>query len=200
LLTDKQVYSFILQPGFSTKENVTEFSGRGVGMDVVAKNIAAIGGAISVDSVEGMGTTMSIRIPLTLAIIDGMIVKVGKTIYTVPTISIIESFRLREQNLITDPDNNEMIMIRGQCYPVLRLHERFGIQSGITDLYEGIMLMVEVEGKSLCLFADSLVGQQQVVVKALPGYIKKMPGIAGCTLLGDGSVSLILDVDGLIKA
>lgn len=200
LLTDKQVYSFILQPGFSTKENVTEFSGRGVGMDVVAKNIAAIGGAISVDSVEGMGTTMSIRIPLTLAIIDGMIVKVGKTIYTVPTISIVESFRLREQNLITDPDNNEMIMIRGQCYPVLRLHERFGIQSGITDLYEGIMLMVEVEGKSLCLFADSLVGQQQVVVKALPGYIKKMPGIAGCTLLGDGSVSLILDVDGLIKA
>ncbi|QJW45171.1 chemotaxis protein CheA [bacterium BFN5] len=199
LLTDKQVYSFILQPGFSTKENVTEFSGRGVGMDVVAKNIAAIGGAISVDSVEGMGTTMSIRIPLTLAIIDGMIVKVGKTIYTVPTISIVESFRLREQNLITDPDNNEMIMIRGQCYPVLRLHERFGIQSGIMDLYEGIMLMVEVEGKSLCLFADSLVGQQQVVVKALPAYIKKMPGIAGCTLLGDGSVSLILDIDGLIK-
>ncbi|GBG57655.1 chemotaxis protein CheA [Sporomusaceae bacterium FL31] len=198
-LTDKQVYSFILKPGFSTKENITEFSGRGVGMDVVAKNIAAIGGAISVDSVEGMGTTMSIRIPLTLAIIDGMIIKVGKTIYTVPTISIKESFRLREQNLITDPDNNEMIMIRGQCYPVLRLHERFGIQSGLTDLYEGIMLMVEIEGRSLCLFADSLVGQQQVVVKALPSYIKKMPGIAGCTLLGDGSVSLILDVDGLIR-
>jgi two-component system chemotaxis sensor kinase CheA len=198
-LTDKQVYAFILKPGFSTKECVTEYSGRGVGMDVVAKNIAAIGGAISVDSAEGVGTTMSIRIPLTLAIIDGMTVKVGDSVYTVPTIAIKESFRLREQNLITDPDNREMIMIRGQCYPVLRLHERFKIKTAVADLYEGIMLMVELEGKSACLLVDALLGQQQVVVKALPGYIKKMQGIAGCTLLGDGSVSLILDVDGLIQ-
>ncbi|HWR07862.1 chemotaxis protein CheA [Sporomusa sp.] len=197
-LTDKQVYAFILHPGFSTKEVVTEFSGRGVGMDVVAQNITAIGGAITVDSVAGVGTSMSIRIPLTLAIIDGMIVSVGHTIYTVPIISIKESFRLKDQNLIKDVDNNEMLMIRGQCYPVLRLHERFGIKAGKTDLYEGIMLMVEVDGRSLCLFVDSLLGQQQVVVKALPGYIKKKQGLAGCTLLGDGSVSLILDVAGLL--
>lgn len=198
LLTDQQVYSFILQPGFSTKDAVTEFSGRGVGMDVVAKNIEKVGGTIRVDSVQGEGTTMSIRIPLTLAIIDGMKVKVGTSIYTIPIIAIKESFRLQDQNLITDTNNNEMIMIRGQCYPVLRLHERFKVQAMATDLRAGIMVMVEVDGKSLCLFADSLLGQQQVVVKALPNYIKKIKGIAGCTMLGDGSVSLILDVAGLV--
>ena len=198
VLTDKQVYSFILLPGFSTKDAVTEFSGRGVGMDVVAKNIEKVGGTISVDSVRGEGTTMSIRIPLTLAIIDGMKVKVGTSIYTIPIIAITESFRLQEQNLITDTDNNEMIMIRGQCYPVMRLHERFNVQAAATDLHKGIVVMVEVDGKSLCLFADSLLGQQQVVVKALPSYIKKVKGIAGCTMLGDGSVSLILDVAGLV--
>jgi len=197
LLTDQQVYSFILQPGFSTKDVVTEFSGRGVGMDVVAKNIEKVGGTISVDSVQGEGTTMSIRIPLTLAIIDGMKVKVGNSIYTIPIIAIKESFRLQDQNLITDIDNNEMIMIRGQCYPVLRLHKRFKVQAAATDLQVGIMVMVEVDGKSLCLFADSLLGQQQVVVKALPSYIERIRGIAGCTMLGDGSVSLILDVAGL---
>ncbi|MCC5468266.1 chemotaxis protein CheA [Pelosinus baikalensis] len=197
LLTDKQVYSFILQPGFSTKDEVTEFSGRGVGMDVVSQNIEKVGGTISVDSVQGEGTTMSIRIPLTLAIIDGMKVKVGNSIYTIPIIAIKESFRLQDQNLITDAEKNEMVMIRGQCYPVLRLHDRFNVQQTTTDLREGIMVMVEVDGRSLCLFADSLLGQQQVVVKALPSYIKKIRGIAGCTMLGDGSVSLILDVAGL---
>ncbi|HEY3423233.1 MAG TPA: chemotaxis protein CheA [Negativicutes bacterium] len=197
-LSDRQVYSFILQPGFSTKDAVTEFSGRGVGMDVVAKNIEKVGGTVSVDSVKGEGSTMSIRIPLTLAIIDGMKVKVGNSIYTIPIIAIKESFRLQDQKLIRDTDNNEMIMIRGQCYPVLRLHERFKVQAATTDLREGIMVMVEVDGKSLCLFADSLLGQQQVVVKALPSYIKKIRGIAGCTMLGDGSVSLILDVAGLV--
>ena len=198
LMTDKQIYSFILQPGFSTNDAVTEFSGRGVGMDVVAKNIEQVGGMIRVDSVPGEGTTMSIKIPLTLAIIDGMKVNVGSSVYTIPIIAIKESFRLQDQNLITDTDNNEMIMIRGQCYPVLRLHKRFKVQQAVTDLRDGIVVMVEVDGKILCLFADSLVGQQQVVVKALPSYIKKIKGIAGCTMLGDGSVSLILDVAGLV--
>lgn len=196
-LSDNQVYSFILQPGFSTNDTVTEFSGRGVGMDVVAKNIEKIGGTISVDSVVGEGTTMSIRIPLTLAIIDGMNIKVGNSIYTIPIIAIKESFRLKEQNLIKDTNNNEMIMIRGECHPVLRLYERFQVKTEVKDLKEGIMVMVEADGKGICLFADSLLGQQQVVVKALPSYIKKTKGIAGCTLLGDGGVSLILDVAAL---
>lgn len=193
-LTDSQIYSFILQPGFSTNDKVTEFSGRGVGMDVVAKNIEKVGGTISVDSIVGQGTTMTIRIPLTLAIIDGMNVKVGEAIYTIPIIAIKESFRLKEQNLIKDTDHNEMIMIRGECYPVVRLYERFQVVAAVTDLKEGIMIMVEADGKGICLFADSLLGQQQVVVKALPAYIKKRSGIAGCTLLGDGGISLILDI------
>lgn len=196
-LSDNQVYSFILQPGFSTNDTVTEFSGRGVGMDVVAKNIEKIGGTISVDSIVGEGTTMSIRIPLTLAIIDGMNIKVGNSIYTIPIIAIKESFRLKEQNLIKDTNNNEMIMIRGECHPVLRLYERFQVTTEVKDLKEGIMVMAEADGKGICLFADSLLGQQQVVVKALPSYIKKTKGIAGCTLLGDGGVSLIIDVAAL---
>lgn len=196
-LADSQIYSFILQPGFSTSDTVTEFSGRGVGMDVVAKNIEKIGGTIHVDSTEGKGTAISIRIPLTLAIIDGMNVRVGKSIYTIPIIAIQESFRLKDQHLIKDTDNNEMIMIRGECYPVLRLYERFQVEQAVQDLRDGIMIMVEADGKKICLLADSLLGQQQVVVKALPGYIKKTRGIVGCTLLGDGGVSLILDVAGL---
>lgn len=198
-LTDKEIFSFIFQPGFSTKDAVTEFSGRGVGMDVVAKNLERIGGKVSVDSVAGQGTTMTIRIPLTLAIIDGMKVSVGNTIYTIPTIAIRESFQLKDHKVIKDMDNHEMVMIRGHCYPIIRLHERFGVKTSVTDLPEGIMVIIEDGGKGLCLFADSLLGQQQVVVKALPPYIKKTQGIAGCTLLGEGSVSLILDVAGLVQ-
>lgn len=198
-LTEKEIYSFILQPGFSTKDAVTEFSGRGVGMDVVIKNLEKVGGKVSVDSVAGQGMTMTIRIPLTLAIIDGMNVKVGKGIYTIPTITIRESFRVKDHKVIKDMDNNEMVMIRGECYPIIRLNERFGVETLITDFSEGIMVMVEDGAKSMCLFADSLLGQQQVVVKALPQYIKKTKGIAGCTLLGDGSISLILDIAGLVQ-
>jgi two-component system chemotaxis sensor kinase CheA len=197
-LSDKEIFSFILHPGFSTKDNVTEFSGRGVGMDVVAKNIEKIGGAVSVDSNPGEGTKILIRIPLTLAIVDGMIVRVGGAVYTIPIIAIKESFQVKDHNLIKDTENNEMIMIRGECFSVIRLHERFQAKTTVTDFSEGIMVMVEDNGKSVCLFADSLLGQQQVVVKALPSYIKKTEGITGCTLLGDGNVSLILDVAGLV--
>jgi two-component system, chemotaxis family, sensor kinase CheA len=201
-MSDKEIYSLILLPGFSTKDKVTEFSGRGVGMDVVTKNIETIGGSLTVDSLPGKGTTITLKIPLTLAIIDGMNIKVGKSCYTIPTISIKESFRPIMSNIITDPDGNEMIMVRGRCFPLLRLHERFKVDTGITDLTKGIIIMVEQDEKSLCIFADELVGQQQVVVKALPDYIgklRKIRGLAGCTLLGDGSISLILDITGLIN-
>lgn len=198
-LTDKEIYSFIFRPGFSTKEAVTEFSGRGVGMDVVTRNIEKIGGSISVDSQLGQGTTISVRIPLTLAIIDGMNVKVGKAIYTVPIIAVKEAFSLQEHNVISDTDGREMILLRGQCYPVVRLYERYSIKGAVTNLCEGVLLMLETEGKGVCLFVDALLGQQQVVVKAIPKYIKKTKGISGCTFLGDGSVSLIIDVAGLVE-
>ncbi|MGE5329408.1 MAG: chemotaxis protein CheW [Deltaproteobacteria bacterium] len=198
-LTDKEIYSFIFLPGFSTKENVTEFSGRGVGMDVVMKNIEKIRGSVIVDSAVDIGTTISIKIPLTLAIINGMTVKVGKSTYTVPTISIKESFRVKNEQLIVEPDGNEMLLVRGQCYPVVRLNELYRVNTNIKEIDKGIIMMIENENKSICLFADALLGEQQVVVKALPQYINKVRGIAGCTLLGDGSISLILDAGELIN-
>lgn len=197
-LTDKEIYALILQPGFSLKEAVTEYSGRGVGLDVVTKNIEKVGGSVSIDSQPGQGTTISLRIPLTLAIIEGMNVQVGNAIYTIPIIAVREALCLQEHNVISDTDGREMILLRGQCYPVVRLHERYQIKQSATDLRDGVMLIVEADGEGLGLFADTLLGQQQVVVKALPKYIKKTRGIGGCTFLGDGSVSLILDVAGLM--
>lgn len=199
-MSDRDIYSLILKPGFSTKEQVTEFSGRGVGMDVVAKNLEAVGGAVLIESQEGHGTTMTLKIPLTLAIIEGMNIRVGASRFTLPITSIVESFRPSSKDCHTDPDGNEMVMVRGRSYPILRMHKHFSLKNTETVLADGILIMVEDEHKEICLFADELLGQQQVVVKALPNYIKSMKkilGLAGCTLLGDGSISLILDVGGL---
>lgn len=201
-LTDKEIYSYIFLPGFSTKEKITEFSGRGVGMDVVTKNIGTIGGIISVDSTYGEGTIITLKIPLTLAIINGMTMKVGQSRYTVPIMNIKESFKAKSSDIIKDTDGNEMILIRSQCYPILRLHEIYRIETEIINISDGIILMVENEGKSICIFADELLGENQVVVKALPNYFrnfKKIRGLAGCTLLGDGGISLILDISDLIN-
>ncbi|MDF2822321.1 MAG: chemotaxis protein CheA, partial [Clostridiales bacterium] len=197
-MTDKEIFNLIFLPGFSTNDKVTEFSGRGVGMDVVTKNIEMVGGSIQIDSIEERGTTITLKIPLTLAIIDGMNISVGKSRYTIPIMSIKESFRTKEEEVIRDPDGNEMIMIRGQCYPILRLHNYFNVHTQVTNLYEGIIIAIESESKMVCIFADELIGEQQVVVKTLPTYIKnikKISGISGCTLLGDGNISLILDAN-----
>ena len=199
-MSDKDIYNLIFLPGFSTKETVSEFSGRGVGMDVVTKSIESIGGVVSVESVEGSGSTIKIKIPLTLAIIDGMNIQVGQSHYTIPITTIKESFRPKQEDLIEDPDGNEMIMMRGQCYSILRLHEFFNVKTEVTDFTQGIFIMVEQDENRFCIFADRLIGQQQVVVKALPQYISnssKKRGLSGCTLLGDGNISLILDIAGL---
>jgi two-component system chemotaxis sensor kinase CheA len=201
-MSDKEIFNLVFLPGFSTNDSVSEFSGRGVGMDVVTKNIEMVGGSVLVDSMEGIGTTVTLKIPLTLAIIDGMNIKVGNSRYTLPTISIKESFRPKESDIITDPDGNEMIMVRGRCYPILRLHELYRVENSITGFADGIIIMVEQDDRTICIFADELLGQQQVVVKALPEYIRrfrKISRLAGCTLLGDGSISLILDIAGLIS-
>lgn len=199
-MSDREVCNLILLPGFTTKESITEFSGRGVGMDVVTRNIESIGGSVYVDSAPDKGTTITMKIPLTLAIIGGMNIKVGDSYYTIPISSIIESFRSGNRDVITDPDDHEMIMVRGQCYPIIRLHQRFKIRDTVTEFSKGIFVMVEGNNGSFCIFADQLIGEQQVVVKALPNYIrslKMIQGLAGCTLLGDGKISLILDIAGL---
>ncbi|UMZ73046.1 chemotaxis protein CheA [Natranaerofaba carboxydovora] len=201
-MTDKEIYNMILIPGFSTKDDISEFSGRGVGMDVVNKNLEVVGGSVGVDSEVDVGTSITLKIPLTLAIIDGMNLKVGNSRFTIPLVNIKESFRPKEKDCLKDPDDNEMVMVRGECYPILRLHEYFNSDPETEDFASGILVMVEHDEKKLCLFADGLLGQQQVVVKALPTYIKNIKnikGLAGCTLLGDGSISLILDVGGLSK-
>jgi two-component system chemotaxis sensor kinase CheA len=196
-LSDREIYSCIFLPGFSTNDKITEYSGRGVGMDVVTKNIGAIGGTVSIESMPNEGTAVTIKIPLTLAIMEGMGIRVGNSQYVIPIVSIKESFKASGSDLFTDPDGNEMIMIRGECYPVLSLHELFMVKTGITDIPEGIIVMVENDGRGLCIFADELIGEQQVVVKALPNYIKNFKNVRrfmGCTLLGDGSISLIIDI------
>ncbi|AFA48672.1 chemotaxis protein CheA [Acetobacterium woodii] len=199
-MSDREIFKLILLPGFSTNESVTEFSGRGVGMDVVTKNIEAIGGTVLIDSEKDKGTIITLKIPLTLAIVEGMNIRVGRSRYTIPINTISESFRPEKKDCIIDPDDNEMVMIRGVCYPILRLHQYYHIKNAETDLTKGILIMVEQEEKVICIFADELLGQQQVVVKALPNYvnsIKNILGLAGCTLLPDGSISLIMDISGL---
>jgi two-component system chemotaxis sensor kinase CheA len=202
-VTDKEAYSLIFAPGFSTKEQVTEFSGRGVGMDVVMKNIERIGGSLSVNSEPGKGMTVQIRIPLTLAIIDGMQVSVGGDSFIIPLVNIRESFKPGKKDIFSDPEGNEMIYIRGNCYPVVRLYKLFGIDTEITDAVDGILVTIESQLQTYCLFVDDLVGEHQTVVKPIPTYISKTLGeiksIAGCTILGDGSISLILDLNGLVQ-
>lgn len=196
-LTEKQIFSMIFLPGFSTSEEVTEFSGRGVGMDVVRNNIEGLGGSISVDSVQSEGTTVTLKIPLTLAIVSGMIIRVGKAKYTVPIMSIRESFRPSKKDIIVDTEGNEMVMVRGGCYIIRRLNKMYGVAGAEEDFENGILIMIENEDDTFCIFADEIIGEQQVVVKPLPEYVKRFDtihGIAGCTLLGDGDISLILDV------
>ncbi len=199
--TDREVYNMIFLPGFSTKESVTEFSGRGVGMDVVMQNISAIGGSVSIESELGKGMNVLLKIPLTIAILDGMNVCIGDTRLTVPISVICESFKPRPQDILRDIEGNEMIMVRGECYAVLRLHRQWKIDTQVKNLPDGILMMVEQDGKKRCLFVDKLVGRQQVVVKALPAYLKKTPlskCLSGLTLLGEGSISLILDAGWLV--
>lgn len=201
--TDKEICNLIFLPGFSTNEAVSEFSGRGVGMDVVMQNIITIGGSVSVESVESKGTTIVLKIPLTVAIIDGMNIEVGNKHFTIPITAIRESFKPDKSSIFRDTEGNEMIMVRGECYAIMKLHSQCDIETKITDITDGILIMVEQEEKRRCIFADSLLGQQQVVVKSMPDFIKKLKmvdGLSGCTLLGDGSISLILDPAWLINS
>lgn len=196
--TDKEICNLILLPGFSTKDEVSEFSGRGVGMDVVKQNIELVRGSVFVDSAEGKGTIFTIKIPLTLAIIKGMLVKVGRNTYIIPIQSIVQSFRPEKNSVFTDVSGREMVLIRGECYYVVRLHQLYGVKTETTEYQDGIIILTESNGKKLCLFVDMLLAEQDVVVKSLPRYLSQFGlghiGIGGCTILGDGSISPILEI------
>lgn len=196
--SQKEILSLLMVPGFSTNEEVTEFSGRGVGMDVVKKNVESVGGVISITSELGQGSCTTLKIPLTLAIVDGMEISVGNSIFTIPIANIRQSFKAEKESIILDASGNEIIKCMDEFYPIVRIHDLYNIETEITNIEDGILIWVEASDKSYCLFVDELLGEQQVVVKPLPAYLNnfniKDSGISGCTILGDGNISIILDV------
>ena len=197
--TDKEVYQFITLPGFSTNEKVTEYSGRGVGMDVVVSNLQSVGGSLEIESTPGQGSVMNLKIPLTLAIIDGIVMEVGNSSFVIETGVVKEFVGIRDNRLVQEPNGEEFIMIRGEGYPVLRLGEWYDLKDYKADTEDGMLVLVEVEKKTICLLVDRLLGKQEIVVKPIPEYVKKVKGLSGCTQLGDGSIALILDAAGLVE-
>jgi two-component system chemotaxis sensor kinase CheA len=201
VLTDEQVYDLIFLPGFSTAEKTTDVSGRGVGMDVVRRNIKELGGKIELRSEHGKGSKTIITLPLTLAIVDGQSVSVGSETYIVPLISIVESMQLKAADVSRLSGRGEVFSFRGYYLPIVRLYELFGVEPRTKVLDEGLVVVAEGEGhQRVGLFVDDLLGQQQVVIKSLEANYGHVEGVSGATILGDGSVALILDVPGLIRA
>ena len=198
--SDSEIFRFITLPGFSTKEVVTEYSGRGVGMDVVIKDIQAIGGRLEIDSEEGYGSEMTLVIPLTLAIINGIVVEVGDYSFVLETASVKEFVRVGEDTIVQEPSGEEYIVLRGECYPFIRLNEKYNLSDTREKVDSGIVVVLEYEGRQICILIDRLLQEQEIVVKPIPSYIKKVKGLSGCTQLGDGSIALILDVAGLVQS
>ncbi len=198
-LTDDQVFAFMFQPGFSTAAQVTEVSGRGVGLDVVRQNIEALRGSVEVETVLGQGTTFRIKLPLTLAIIDGMTVRVGDEILTMPLLSILESLRPGPGDIKTVEGTGELIAVRDEFLPLVRLYEVFQLPTERTDPTKALVVIIESVSKRFGVLVDDILGEQQAVIKSLEENYQKVEGVAGATILGDGTVSLILDIHGLEK-
>jgi len=198
-LADSDVYALIFAPGFSTAEVVTDVSGRGVGMDVVKKNITALGGTVEIDSAEGLGMTVRVRLPLTLAIMDGMSVGLGDECYILPLSSVVESFQVREGMIRTIGGSGRVVEVRGEYMPVIDLEKVFAVPRFDFEHASGIMVVAEAEGGRVALLVDELLGQQQVVVKNLEANYRKVPDVSGATIMGDGRVALILDIGSLVR-
>jgi two-component system chemotaxis sensor kinase CheA len=198
-LSDQEVYGLIFAPGFSTAEQVTDVSGRGVGMDVVKKNITALGGTVEIDSAEGYGMTVRVRLPLTLAIMDGMSVGVGEECYILPLSSVVESFQVQPGMIRTIGGSGRVVEVRDEYMPVIDLEKVFDVPRFDFERQSNIMVVVEAEGGRVALLVDELLGQQQVVVKNLESNYRKVDDVSGATILGDGRVALILDIGSLVR-
>jgi two-component system chemotaxis sensor kinase CheA len=199
-MSDGEVWQLIFAPGFSTAETVTDVSGRGVGMDVVKRNITAMGGSVEIRSARGFGTTISISLPLTLAILDGMSIRCGEEVYILPLGFVVESLQPAPEDIKEIANRGRVIKVRGEYLPLIALHQVFEIAPRFTNPCEGIVVILEADGRKAGMFVDDLVGQQQVVVKNLESNYRKVTGISGATILGDGGVSLILDVAALMRS
>jgi two-component system chemotaxis sensor kinase CheA len=197
-LSDEKILNLIFAPGFSTADVVSDVSGRGVGMDVVRRNINEIGGHVQLYSTPGQGSTVRIRLPLTLAILDGQLARVGKEIYVVPIVSIVETIQIKRDQISSLAQKAELFRLRDEYIPIVRLYELFGVQADNTDLLNGLLMIVEADGKRVGLFVDELMSQQQVVIKSLETNFRQVTALAGATMLGDGRVALILDIPGVI--
>ncbi|MDD4071447.1 MAG: chemotaxis protein CheA, partial [Desulfobacterales bacterium] len=198
-LTESEIFDLILQPGFSTAQQVTEISGRGVGMDVVKRSIEKLHGRLDIQSEYGRGTNFVIRLPLTLAIIEGMLVRVGKERYVIPTMTIIESIKPKKEDYYTVKGQGEMIMARGKLLPLIRLNRICGVQADSDNPWDGLVVVIENKNDQRCLLLDELLGQEEIVIKSLGESLKKVKGLAGGAILGDGRVGLILDMAGLFE-
>ena len=198
-MSDSEVYALIFAPGFSTADEVTDVSGRGVGMDVVKKNITALGGTVEIDSAEGFGMTVRVRLPLTLAIMDGMSVGVGEEVYIMPLASVVESFQVKKDTIRTIGGSGRVVEVRDEYMPVVDLERLFGVPRLDFEQANNIMVVVEAEGGRVALLVDELLGQQQVVVKNLESNYRRVDNVSGATIMGDGRVALILDVGALVR-
>jgi len=198
ILTDEQIYNLIFVAGFSTADKVSDVSGRGVGMDVVRRNINDLGGHVQIFSTEGLGSTIRIRLPLTLAILEGQVLRVGKEIYVASLVSIIETVQPTRERLSSVAGRAELFNHRDSYLPIIRLHDLFDIEPDSRDIAKGLLVVVEADGRRASILVDELLAQQQVVIKSLETNFKQVPGLAGATIHGDGTVALILDVPGLI--
>ncbi len=199
-MSDQEVWMLIFEPGFSTAEKVTDVSGRGVGMDVVKRNIKDMGGRIEIDSVHGVGTRITIRLPLTLAILDGLSVAVGDQMFIVPLTYITESLQIKNADIKTVRGVGRIVHVRGDYLPVIALHEIFNIKPNATRIEDGILVILDAEGRKAAMFVDALIGQHQVVIKSLECNYRRVMGVSGATIMGDGKVALILDTTGLVMA
>jgi two-component system chemotaxis sensor kinase CheA len=198
-LPDSEVWQLIFAPGFSTADEVTDVSGRGVGMDVVKRNIAALNGSVEIDSAEGYGMKVSVRLPLTLAIMDGMSVGVGEEVYILPLSSVVESFQVNPDDVSTVAQGSQLVKVRDEYMPVIALEKIFQVPRFDLNKTSNIMVVVEADGSRVALLVDELLGQHQVVVKNLESNYRKVPNVSGATILGDGTVALILDIGGLVR-
>ena len=198
-MTDTDVWQLIFAPGFSTAQVVTDVSGRGVGMDVVKRNIGALNGTVEIDSALGHGMRVSVRLPLTLAIMDGMSLRVGDEVYLLPLASVVESFQVDSHAVKTLGQGAQLVKVRDEFMPVIGLAELLQVPRSTTGQHGGTMVVIESDGNRVALLVDELVGQQQVVVKNLESNYRKVPNLSGATILGDGKVALILDAGALIR-